>query len=162
MPTNSSLFFDPNESITFIIFVKNILKFIATNVTDMIPLFFSYCMFNLAGENEKTPIAGFSISCFLFFFAFSFDFFEVENTISAPYFSKKNFRLFTIRTFRVALINLIFFAVSCGLVFLNEPLLKLFNIEDDIVRDTTFFLTFYVPLFGTFFMTTNFLRGNCY
>ena len=117
-------------------------------------------MFNLAGENYKTPIAGFAVSCFMFFFAFSCDFFEVENTISAPYFSKKNYKLFTIRTFRVAIINLIFFLISCLLVFLNKPMLSLFNLEDDIIQDTTFFLTFYVPLYGTFFMMANFLRGT--
>ena len=116
-------------------------------------------MFNMAGENDKTPIVGFSVSCFFFYFAFSFDFFEVENTISAPYFSKKNYKLFTIRTFRVGIINLIFFTFFCILVFLNKPLLYFLNLDEDIIKNTTFFLTFYVPLFGTFFMMANFFRG---
>ena len=157
--TEKSLLFDPNEKITYPVFFRNFLKFVSTNATDVIPLFFAYCMFNLCGETDKTPVAGFAVSCFMFFFAFSYDFFEVENTIAAPYFSKKNYRLFTIRTYRVALINLIFFLFSCCLVLLNKPLMNCFNIEEDIVRDTTYFLSLYVPTLGLFFALTNFLRG---
>ena len=161
MPSSKTneLLFNPNEEITFLNFLKKISKYILTNLTDVVPLFFAYCMFNLAGENEKTPIAGFSVSCFMFFFAFSYDFFEVENTISAPYFSKGDYRLFTIRTFRVAITNILFFTFSCFLVLLNKPMLELFNLDKDVILETTYFLRYYVPLIGTFFMISNFLRG---
>ena len=152
--------FNPEEEITFYVFLKNFVKFVSTNVTDVVPLFFSYCMFNVAGETDKTPIAGLAVSCFMFYFAFSMDFFEVENTIAAPYFSKKNYKLFTIRTFRVAIINFVFFLLSCGLVFVNKPLLQLFELKSDEIADTSFFLTYYVPFVGTFFTITNFLRGG--
>jgi Na+-driven multidrug efflux pump len=125
----------------------------------MIPLLFAYCMFNVAKETEKTPIAGLAESCFMFYFAFSMDFFEVENTIAAPYFSKKNYRLFTIRTFRVAIVNFIFFCLSCAFVFVNKPLLQLLVLQDDEIADTTYFLTYYVPFVGIFFTLANFLRG---
>lgn len=157
---SKTLLFNPEEEITFCTFLKNFCKFVSTNVTDVIPIFFAYCMFNLAGETEKTPVAGLAVSCFLFYFAFSYDFFEVVNTIAAPYFSKKNYRLFTIRSFRVAIVNIVFFLISCGLVFVNKPLLQLFNLKDDEVADTTFFLTYYVPFVGLFFTITNFLRGE--
>lgn len=162
MPTidSNSLLFNPEEEITFTVFLKNFCKFVSTNVTDVIPLFFAYCMFNLANETEKTPVAGLAVSCFLFYFGFSYDFFEVVNTIAAPYFSKKNYRLFTIRCFRVGIVNLVFFGVSCGLVFLNKPLLKFFELKEDEVSDTTYFLTYYVPIVGLFFTITNFMRGG--
>ena len=60
----------------------------------------------------------------------------------------------------MAVINILFFIISCLLVFFNKSILNLFDLENDIIEDTTYFLKYYIPLYGLFFMISNFLRGQ--
>ena len=161
-PTETKSLFNPEEPLTLGTFLGNFFKFVSTNVTDVFPLFFSYCMFNYTDAPGNSAIAGLAISCFMFYFGFSYDFYEVENTLCGPFFAKKNYKFFAVRTIRVFLINLSFFLFSCCAMFVNKPLLEVFGVEQDIVDDTTKYMYLYVPTVGLLFMITNFLRGEFY
>ena len=159
---DDQLLFNPNEKITLWVFLKNIFTFISASATDVLPMFFTFFLFRLTSQTEKTPIAGFVNSCFYFFFSFSMNYGEVQNTYAMPYFTKKNYRLFVIRTFRVAVINFVFFIISCGVIFLNKPVLELLNLKTEEIEEITGVLNYFIPMVGFFYTLTNFLRGSLF
>ena len=157
---DTEILVNPDEKITLWVFLKNIFTFISASATDVLPIFFTFFLFRLTGQTEKTPIAGFVDSCFYFFFSFSMNFCEVQNTYAMPYFTKKNYRLFAVRTFRVAVINFVFFMVSCGVSFVNKPVLEALSLKTEEIDEITGVLSCFIPMVGFFFTLTNFFRGN--
>ena len=149
------------ESFSLREFVKNLLIYISTSMTDYIPILYCYSMFNYTGHSNLTAQTGILYSLFIILFGFSFDYFEPVNTLCSPYLVKKNYKLFKLNLWKVFFFEMIFYA-SGFIVSLLLRLLPVYFEFSETMESAISLIPVYALTVGLTNMFNNFSRGKSY
>ena len=117
-------------------------------------------IFNWNDNAEATGICGIIYSLFVIFFGLCLDFFEPLNTLCLPFLAMDNFRLYTIKIWKVALWNLGIF-LACLMVFalFKNVLFRFPKVLSLELMTSVNHLYTYIFLGGVPSIINNFLRG---
>ena len=139
-------------------FLWNLLKFSSVSFSDCFPGVFCFYIFTLAGSEELIGVAGIIRSLYILFLGWCSNFFEPINTLCLPFLTKKNFKLYSLKVWRLGVFNIIFwFMFSCLFLIFKRILLR-FTLSQDLIASLDAAPEFFL-LVGLSSIMGGFLRG---
>jgi hypothetical protein len=141
-------------------YIKNLLKFCSSSLTDIFPIMFSYFIYNHNDNDISISITGMIFANFTLFFGFAFDFFEPVNTLCLPYLAKNNIKLYALKIWKVAIFNILFYCF--GLLGFGIIKFLIFKYQETLLDNFLLSLEYgfkFALIPGLAFSINNFLRG---
>ena len=90
-------------------YLLNLFKYSSMALNDVVPITYSYYIFNLNDSSECIKIAGLMFCFNNIFTAFAFDFSELISTLCLPFLEKGNTELYSQKVWKVGVFNVFFF-----------------------------------------------------
>ena len=101
-----------SKNVSFFTFLFQLLNFLTNYFSEVLLELYVYILFRITHQTNDTYIVGLTLCIYIFSAGFCFDFFEAVNTTLGPLYSKKDYRMFTIKLFQMITLNLSFFNIT--------------------------------------------------
>jgi hypothetical protein len=142
-------------------YILNLLKYCSITFNEIIPILFSYYIFNINQAQEQIKVVGMVYSSFMLFNGFAYDFFEPINTLCLPFLEKNNIKLYSLKVWKVGFFNFLFYLTGFTLFSIFRIVISQFDIKGyDFFLMSLGKTTKFMLMPGLAYTINNFFKGK--